>query len=77
MRIPLPQGWERSTKMDSESIRFAIRNPGLAADGFTPNAVVTVEEMTGRNQGFTSEELLTGSITNMKMAMSIKQVSDN
>ena len=42
MRIPMPQGWERSTKMDSENIRFAIRSPGLATDGFTPNAVVTL-----------------------------------
>lgn len=45
MRIPSPQGWERSTKMDSEQIRFAIRNPGLAADGFTPNAVVTLQKV--------------------------------
>ena len=43
--IPTPQGWERSTKMDSEQIRFAIRNPGLTADGFTPNAVVTLQEV--------------------------------
>ena len=45
MRIPVPQGWERSTKMDSEQIRFAIRNPELAADGFTPNAVVTLQKV--------------------------------
>jgi len=45
MRIPVPQGWERSTKMDSGQIRFAIRNPGLAADGFTPNAVVTLQKV--------------------------------
>lgn len=45
MRIPAPQGWERSTKMDSEQIRFAIRSPGLAADGFTPNAVVTLQKV--------------------------------
>lgn len=45
MRLPVPQGWERSTKMDSENIRFAIRNPGLAADGFTPNAVVTLQKV--------------------------------
>ena len=32
MRLPVPEGWERSTKMDSENIRFAIRNQGLAAD---------------------------------------------
>ncbi len=45
MRVPVPPGWERSTKMDSENIRFAIRNPGLAADGFTPNAVVTLQKV--------------------------------
>lgn len=45
MRIPLPAGWERSTKMDNESIRFAIRNPSLTADGFTPNAVVTLQKI--------------------------------
>ena len=47
MRIPLPQGWERTAKMDNESIRFAIRNPGLTADGFTPNAVVTLQKVAG------------------------------
>lgn len=45
MRLPVPEGWERSTKMDSENIRFAIRNQGLAADGFTPNAVVTLQKV--------------------------------
>jgi hypothetical protein len=45
MRIPLPPGWERSTKMDNESIRFAIRNPALTVDGFTPNAVVTLQKI--------------------------------
>lgn len=44
LRIPVPEGWERATKMDSEQIRFAIRNPKLAADGFTPNAVVTIQK---------------------------------
>lgn len=47
MRIPTPAGWERSTKMDSENIRFAIRNQALAADGFTPNAVVTLQKVPG------------------------------
>ena len=45
MRIPLPPGWERSTKLDSEQIRFAIRNPGLSAEGFVPNAVVTLQKV--------------------------------
>lgn len=47
MRIPVPPGWERSTKMDSEQIRFSIRNQGLTADGFTPNAVVTLQKVAG------------------------------
>lgn len=45
MRVPVPQGWERTTKMDSENIRFAIRNQGLSADGFAPNAVVTLQKV--------------------------------
>ncbi|MCB0931117.1 MAG: LpqN/LpqT family lipoprotein [Mycobacterium sp.] len=45
MRIPVPEGWERSTKQDNESVRFAIRNQGLAVDGFTPNAVVTLQKL--------------------------------
>lgn len=45
LRIPVPAGWERSTQMDSEQIRFALRSPGLAADGFTPNAVVTLQKV--------------------------------
>ena len=44
LRIPVPEGWERATQMDSEQIRFAIRNTKLAADGFTPNAVVTLQK---------------------------------
>lgn len=47
MRIPIPKGWERSTKMDSENIRFSIRAQGLTADGFTPNAVVTLQKVAG------------------------------
>jgi hypothetical protein len=43
MRIPVPAGWERRTNLDSENIRFAIRNSALEAQGFTPNAVVTLQ----------------------------------
>ncbi|APE19490.1 hypothetical protein BOH72_27370 [Mycobacterium sp. WY10] len=45
LRLPQPQGWERTTKLDSESIRYAIRNPGLTDEGFTPNAVVTLQKV--------------------------------
>ena len=47
LRIPVPPGWERTAKMDSEQIRFSIRNEGLTADGFTPNAVVTLQKVAG------------------------------
>lgn len=47
LRIPVPAGWERSTKMDSEQIRFSLRNQALTADGFTPNAVVTLQRVAG------------------------------
>ncbi|WP_194163696.1 LpqN/LpqT family lipoprotein [Mycolicibacterium sp. P1-5] len=50
LRLPQPQGWERTTKLDSESIRYAIRNPGLADEGFTPNAVVTLQKV-GATEG--------------------------
>lgn len=45
LRVPVPAGWERTTEMDNQDIRFAIRNKGLAADGFTPNAVVTLQKV--------------------------------
>jgi FlaG/FlaF family flagellin (archaellin) len=47
MRIPVPPGWERITKMDSDQIRFSVRNQALTADGFTPNAVVTLQKVAG------------------------------
>jgi len=45
LRIPQPQGWERTTKLDSEAIRFALRNESLSDQGFTPNAVVTMQRV--------------------------------
>lgn len=48
MRIPVPPGWERTTQRDNESIRFAIRNPALAVDDFTPTAVVTLQQISTR-----------------------------
>jgi hypothetical protein len=47
LRIPVPEGWERADKMDSEQIRFAIRSPKLTAEGFIPNAVVTLQKVPG------------------------------
>jgi hypothetical protein len=47
MKIPQPGGWDRVTMMDSELIRFTMRNQGLARDGFAPTAVVTLESHRG------------------------------
>ena len=47
MKIPQPEGWERVTMMDSELIRFTMRNEALAKDGFAPTAVVTLESHRG------------------------------
>jgi probable lipoprotein LpqN len=50
LAIPQPQGWERSTDLDSALIRGVIANVGLRANGFTPNAVATLEDTTGKVQ---------------------------
>jgi hypothetical protein len=47
LKIPQPDGWERVTMMDSELIRFTMRNPSLATDNFAPTAVVTLESQPG------------------------------
>ncbi len=47
MKIPQPQGWVRSTMMDSELIRFVMGNQTLVKDGFAPNVVVTFESARG------------------------------
>jgi hypothetical protein len=47
MKIPQPDGWQRVTMMDSELIRFTMRNNSLVKDGFAPTAVVTLESHRG------------------------------
>lgn len=47
MKIPQPQGWARTTMMDSELIRFAMANKSITKAAFAPNAVVTVESARG------------------------------
>lgn len=41
--LPQPDGWERTTGMDSELIRFVMVNRGLANNGYAPTAVLTLE----------------------------------
>ncbi|MGH3724780.1 MAG: LpqN/LpqT family lipoprotein [Mycobacterium sp.] len=50
LAVPAPQGWEYSGEMNSPLIRGAVANVGLRAKGFTPNAVVTLEDLAGRVQ---------------------------
>jgi hypothetical protein len=47
MKIPQPEGRDRVTMMDSELIRFTMRNEALVKDGFAPTAVVTLESHPG------------------------------
>jgi hypothetical protein len=47
MKVPQPQGWVRSTMMDSELIRFVMGNQTLVKDDFAPNVVVTFESARG------------------------------
>jgi hypothetical protein len=47
MKIPQPQGWVRSTKLDSDLFRFAMLNRSLAANDFASNVVVTLESAPG------------------------------
>ncbi|WP_166902471.1 LpqN/LpqT family lipoprotein [Mycobacterium sp. DL440] len=44
LRVPKATGWNRSTKLDSEIVRFVLVNTDLAANQFAPNIVVTLED---------------------------------
>ncbi|OCB49582.1 hypothetical protein A5721_33810 [Mycobacterium vulneris] len=48
LALPQPDGWVRSTKLDSELIRGIIINDALRANDFSPNAGVTLEDLTGK-----------------------------
>jgi hypothetical protein len=50
LRIPQPSGWQHTSMLDSELIRFAMSNAGLAGNDFMPTAVVTLESASGTNQ---------------------------
>ncbi|WP_167097964.1 DUF1795 domain-containing protein [Mycobacterium sp. DL592] len=47
LKIPHPAGWERVRMMDSELIRYTMRNTDLVTAGFAPTAVVTLESRPG------------------------------
>jgi hypothetical protein len=47
LRIPQPPGWQRVPQLDSQIIRYAMRNDQLATNQFAPTAVVTLESVPG------------------------------
>ncbi len=47
LRVPQPPGGERASMLDSDVIRFTMRNKDLAANNFMPTAVVTLESVPG------------------------------
>jgi hypothetical protein len=47
LRLPKPPGWNRITSLDSEMIRFVMRNDDLAVGRVAPTAVVTLESHPG------------------------------
>ncbi|MDD7811300.1 LpqN/LpqT family lipoprotein [Mycobacterium sp. CSUR Q5927] len=46
--LPCPPGWEFMSGNDSPLVRGVLYNQELRRHGFTPNAVVTCEELTGQ-----------------------------
>ncbi|MBU9763572.1 hypothetical protein FR943_06925 [Mycobacterium sp. TNTM28] len=44
LRVPETEGWNRTTKLDSEMVRFVLVNTDLVANQFAPNIVVTLED---------------------------------
>ncbi|WP_234714767.1 LpqN/LpqT family lipoprotein [Mycobacteroides immunogenum] len=46
--MPAPNGWQYSAAMNSPVIRGAVVNSSLRANNFSPNAVVTLEDLTGK-----------------------------
>lgn len=48
LELPTPAGWKYSSEMNSPLIRGLVANVGLRANNFTPNAVVTLEDLTGK-----------------------------
>jgi hypothetical protein len=57
MQIPQPPGWERTTMLDSEIVRYALVNRSLTTNRFAPSAIVTVEDVT--NKGLSPKEVIT------------------
>lgn len=72
MAIPAPPGWERSTALDSELIRFALVNQSLASGGFAPNVTVTLEQIAGEQTADAVFEAQRTSLANQGGATDMK-----
>lgn len=46
--VPVPDGWERNTSMDSQTVRGALTSVALVKDAFAPNVTIVVEDLTGK-----------------------------
>lgn len=52
LKIPQPSGWQRSSMLDSEIIRFTMGNKALTARNFMPTTVVTLESVPGGHSDY-------------------------
>lgn len=48
LRIPQPPGWERTTMLDSQFVRYTLVNRDLVYDGFAPTVVVGLDTVPGQ-----------------------------
>ncbi len=72
LRIPVPPGWRRNAMMDSRIIRYAIVAPGMTAEGFAPNAVVTLESVRGNQD---ADEVFKENRSNLITMMGASELS--
>jgi hypothetical protein len=49
LRIPQPPGWERTTMIDSQFVRYTLVNRELIHDGFAPTVVVGLDTVPGQH----------------------------
>jgi Probable lipoprotein LpqN len=73
LSIPQPKGWERTTKLDSQIIRFVMVNKSLTANNFAANAVLTFESVSANTQS--PKQILDGQQTNLKNQLRATDIS--
>ncbi len=69
--LPQPDGWERTTMLDSELIRATIANKKLAAGGVAATAVVTVEKVSGAN----AQQALDAQLNSLRTALKTEDIA--